>query len=346
MAWRFSYMGQTNEGIAREDVERADADLARKKADGRGRKAERPSQFPAVAWKDILGRVWQQATEDRIMLVAAGVSFYLLLALFPTLAAFVSIYGFVADPVTVADHVAFLGGLMPRGGLDLIRSQLENLASQDREALSIGFLVAILAAFWSANNGVKTLFQALNIAYEEHEKRSFIHLNLVALAFTLGSIGIAIIMIVAVGVVPAALGLLQVEAFSETIIGLLRWPVLLVLVATGISILYRFGPSRERAKWRWITWGGGLATLVWIVASAGFSFYLQNFADYNATYGSLGAVVGLMFWLWISIMILMVGAELNAEMEHQTAVDSTTGTPSPMGERGAVVADTLGDKVR
>lgn len=333
------------EGAGSRPIERADADLARKQADGRGRTAKQPSQFPSLAWKDIAWRVWQQVFEDRITLVAAGAAFYLLLALFPTLAAFVSIYGFVADPVTVADHVAFLGGLMPGAGLDLIRGQLQNLASQDNDAAGIGFIVAILAAFWSANNGVKTLFEALNIAYEEREKRSFIRLNLVAFTFTLGAIGIAIAMIVAVGVVPAALALLKVEDLSGTVIALLRWPVLLILVAAGISLLYRFGPSRERAKWRWITWGGGLATLVWIAASAGFSYYLQNFADYNATYGSLGAVVGLMLWIWISVVILIVGAEVNAEMEHQTAVDTTTGAALPLGERGAVVADTLGDRV-
>lgn len=321
-----------------------DGDLASKMTDGRGRRAESPSQLPAKAWKDIIWRVWRQASEDRIMLIAAGAAFYLLLALFPTLAAFVSIYGFVADPVTVADHVAFLGGLMPGGALDLIRGQLEGLADQNREALSMGFLIAMLAAFWSANNGIKTVFQALNIAYEEREKRSFLRLNLIALAFTLGSIGIAIALIVAVGIVPAALALLQVGNSSGTIIGLLRWPVLLVLVGGGISVVYRFGPSRERAKWRWITWGSALATVVWIAASAGFSFYLQNFADYNATYGSLGAVVGLMFWIWISVLILIIGAELNAEMEHQTAVDTTTGAPLPLGDRGAVMADTLGGK--
>ncbi len=318
-------------------------DLARKKADGRGRDASRPSQFPVSGWKDILWRVWQQATEDRITLIAAGAAFYLLLALFPMLAAFVSIYGFVADPTTIADHVAFLGGLMPSGGLDLIRDQLKSLAEQDSNALSIGFAVAVVAALWSANNGVKTLFAALNIAYDEREKRSFVHVNLIAFAFTLGAIAISILMIVAVGVVPAMLALLRVDAFSGTIIALLRWPALLIAIGTGISIIYRYGPSREPAKWRWITWGGALATTVWIAASAGFSFYLQNFADYNATYGSLGAVIGMMLWIWISVLILIIGAELNAEMEHQTAVDTTTGEPQPMGQRGAVVADTLGD---
>lgn len=320
-------------------------ELARKKADGRGRDASWPSQFPVAGWKDILWRVWQQAAEDRITLIAAGAAFYLLLALFPMLAAFVSIYGFVADPTTIADHVAFLGRLMPSGGLELIRNQLESLAKQDGNALTIGFITATIAAIWSANNGVKTLFAALNIAYEEREKRSFVHVNLIAFAFTLGAIAISILMIVAVGVVPAILKLLRVDAFSGAIIAFLRWPVMLVAIGVGISVIYRFGPSREQAKWRWITWGGGLATMVWIVASVGFSFYLQNFADYNATYGSLGAVIGMMLWIWISVLILIIGAELNAEMERQTTVDTTTGQPQPMGHRGAVVADTLGDAV-
>ena len=320
-----------------------DFEPPQKGGDRRGRDTHYPYHLPLSAWKDILWRVRLQAAEDRITLIAAGTAFYLLLALFPALAAFVSVYGFVADPATVADHISFLGGLMPSGGLDLISTQLESLANQDRDALSLGFVVAFLAAFWSANSGVKTLFQALNVAYEEQEKRSFIHLNLLALAFTIAAISVAIAMIVAVGIVPAALAVLQLGSYSEIIIGLARWPTLIILVAAGISIIYRFGPSRARAKWRWISWGGALATVVWIAASAGFSYYLQNFADYNATYGSLGAVIGLMLWIWISVLILILGAELNAEMEHQTTVDTTTGEPLPMGERGAVVADTLGD---
>lgn len=309
----------------------------------RGRAAESPSEIPWRGWRDVLWRVWREANEDRITLVAAGVTYYLLLALFPALAAFVSLYGFVANPATVADHVAFLGGLLPSGGIEIIRDQLQSLASEDRHALSIGFLVAFVVAFWSANNGIKSLFEALNIANEEREKRSFLRLNLTAFAFTLGAMVIATGLIVTVGVVPAILALLRLDTFSEIIIAVMRWPVILVLVATGISVLYRYGPSRERAKWRWISWGSALATIVWIAASAGFSFYLQNFANYNATYGSLGAVIGLMLWTWISVVILLVGAELNAEMEHQTTRDSTTGRPRPMGERGAVVADTLGE---
>lgn len=309
---------------------------------GRGREAEWPSQIPIKGWKDIAWRVWGETSEDRVMLVAAGATFYLLLALFPAMAAFVSVYGFVADPTTIADQVSYLGGLLPRGGIELIEAQMESLARQDTNALSISFIFGLLVAFWSANNGMKTIFEALNIAYEEREKRSFIKLNFTAFIFTLGAMLVGILMIVTVGVVPALLGFLNLSRFSEVIIAVLRWPLILIVIGFAIALIYRFGPSRARAKWRWVSWGSGLATVVWVLASWGFSYYLQNFADYNATYGSLGAVIGFMLWTWISSIILLVGAELNAEMEHQTAQDSTTGAPRPMGERGAVVADTLG----
>ncbi|WP_352750750.1 YihY/virulence factor BrkB family protein [Mesorhizobium sp. M0701] len=182
----------------------------------------------------------------------------------------------------------------------------------------------------------------MNIAYEETEKRSLVRLNLLALAFTLGAIFIGIAFLVSVGLVPAALALLNLGSWTETLIKILRWPVMLVAVAAGITLIYRYGPSREKATWRWLTWGAGLATVVWLAASIGFSFYLENFANYNATYGTLGAVIGFMMWTWISVMILIVGAELNSEMEHQTAKDTTTGAPQPIGARGAAMADTLG----
>jgi membrane protein len=309
---------------------------------GRGRDADYPSEIPARGWWDIARRLYTSIVEDRILLTAAGATFYLLLALFPALAAFVSIYGFVADPRTVADQVAFLGGLLPSGGLEMIRTQLQSLAEQDDAALSWGFVTGLAVALWSANNGVKALFEGMNVAYREAEKRSFVMLNLISFAFTGGVLVIGIAMIVSVGVVPAVLALLRLDGWSELVILLLRWPVLLLFIVAGISLIYRYGPSREAAKWRWVSWGAIFATIVWIAASAGFSYYLQNFADYNATYGSLGAVIGFMMWTWISVIILLVGAELNAEIEHQTARDSTTGEPAPLGERGATMADTVG----
>ncbi|MFA6153278.1 YihY/virulence factor BrkB family protein [Mesorhizobium sp.] len=308
----------------------------------RGRDAAWPSQIPALGWKDIFWRLWEEFNKDRVLLVAAGATFYLLLALFPALAAFISIYGFVADPITVADHVASLSGLLPSGGLDLIRDQLLALARQKSGALGTGFFIGLGIALWSANSGMKALFDAMNIAYEESEKRSFITLNLMSILFTVGALLIGMVLLLTVGVVPALLRYFYLDAWTETLVAVSRWPILVGAMLTGISLLYRFGPSRERAKWRWLSWGTLIATGAWITASWLFSFYLQHFANYNVTYGSLGAVVGLMMWTWISVIILIAGAAINAEMEHQTAVDSTTGPAKPMGKRGAVVADTLG----
>lgn len=311
-----------------------------------GRDANSPAQFPLAGWKDIFWRVWSEVSDDRVMLVAGGVTFYLLLALFPALAAFVSFYGFVADPVAITDHLNSLADLLPDEGLDLIRTQLQSLLSQSESALGVGVLVGLAIALWSANNGIKALFDAMNVAYEEIEERSFLKLNLWSGLFTLGALLVAIILFVAIGAVPAMLALFHLEGWAETLIALGRWPLLLAAVWLGITLLYRYGPSRTSAKWRWLNWGAGLATLVWVMTSWAFSFYLENFANYNATYGSLGAVIGLMMWTWISVVILIIGAEINAEMEKQTAVDSTVGTPKPMGERGAVVADTLGEHRR
>ncbi|MBE7183339.1 MAG: YihY/virulence factor BrkB family protein [Methylobacterium mesophilicum] len=312
------------------------------RVDPRGRSAEWPSDVPLRGWWDILWRVYNEAMEDRLMLLAAGATFYLLLALFPFLASFVSLYGFVADPRTVADQIAFLGSFMPSGGVELIGSQLRALSTADSSSLSFGFLLGLAVALWSANNGVKALIEGLNAAYDENEKRSFIRLNLVSFAFTLGTIALGIFFLISVGVVPAVLAFLRLDAWTDMLIRVARWPVMLCAVIVGISMLYRFGPSREPAKWRWITWGAALASIIWVAASIGFSWYLQNFADYNATYGTLGAVIGFMIWTWISVTILFIGAELNAEMEHQTERDSTTGADRPRGNRGAFVADDIG----
>jgi membrane protein len=308
----------------------------------RGREADWPSEIPAAGWKDIAWRLYAALNNDRVLLVAAGVTFYLLLALFPALAAFVSVYGIVSDPQTIADQIAYLGSMMPAAALELIQGQLQSLAQQDTDALGIGFLVGLAIAIWGANSGIKALFDAMNIAYGETEKRGFIKLNLISLVFTFAAIVVAIALLLVVGVVPAVLALFNLGGVAAVLIDYGRWPLMLLVITLGISILYRFGPSREHAKWRWLSWGSALAAVVWVAASWGFSWYLQNFANYNATYGSLGAVIGLLVWTWISMIVIIMGAELNAEMEHQTARDSTTGRPEPMGSRGAHVADTVG----
>ncbi|MWP36578.1 YihY family inner membrane protein [Rhodobacter sphaeroides] len=310
---------------------------------GRGRDARTPLDIPVKGWKDIALRVWRSIDEDRVMLVAAGVTFYLLLALFPALAAFVSLYGLFADPAVIAEQADSLRGVIPAEGLDLLTEQLRALASGESSSLTFSFVLSFLIAFWSANSGMKALIEAMNIAHEEREKRSFVKLTLLSFALTLGAMVLAVTMIVAVAVVPAVLAVFDLGSVATAVVWLVRWPLLLLLVATAMAGLYRWAPSRNAPEWRWVTWGSGLATLVWLIASIAFTIYLENFANYSATYGSLGALVGLLLWVWIAVMILIVGAEVNSEMEHQTARDTTVGPEKPMGRRGAVVADTLGE---
>ncbi len=308
----------------------------------RGRAATAPHHIDWNGWKDILWRVWHEFNRDRVMLVAAGATFYLLLAAFPAMAVLVSLFGLVGDPTRIAAQLNLLSGVLPPSAIAFITGQLNSLAEQNHAALTFGFAFSFVVALWSANSGVKTLFEAMNVAYEETEKRSFVRLNLVALVFTLGTMAVGSVFVFAIGVVPAVLALVGLGSATEWIISAARWPVLFVVAAVAISILYRYGPSREPAKWRWITWGGAFATALWLVTAMAFSWYLSNFANYNATYGSLGAMVGFLMWTWVSMLVLIMGAELDAEAEHQTAVDSTTGPAKPMGERGATMADTLG----
>ncbi len=320
------------------------ADEMRRRASepGRGRDAEGPFAIPAKGWRDIGLRLYVSFFEDRVMLIAAGATFYILLALFPAFAVFVSFYGFVADPHSIADHIAFIGQFLPQAGTELLAAQLERLVSQDASTLSLTFVIGFLVAFWSANNGVKTLFEAMNIAYGEFEKRNFFLLNLITFGFTLGAVAIGILLIVSVGVVPAVMAMFGLSSVADGFVAAMRWPVLFALVVGGIAMIYRYGPSRNPARWRWVLFGAVLTSVVWIGTSIAFSWYLQNLADYNATYGSLGAVIGFMVWVWISSIIFIIGAEINAEMEHQTALDTTDEPAKPLGQRGARVADTIG----
>jgi membrane protein len=309
---------------------------------GRGRDADAPTQIPLKGLKDVFWRIVAEIIDDRVMLIAAGVTYYLLLALFPALGALVSLYGFVADPVTISKHIDFLSSVLPPGSLDIILRQLDALTQQKTSSLSIAFGVGLVVALWSTNSGIKALFDAMNVANGETEKRSFVKLNLMSLAFTLGALLIAVVLITAIGVVPAILSFLWLDRWEEQLARFARWPVILAVVGAGITLLYHYGPSRERAKFQWLSWGAVFSTFLWLGASMLFSYYLENFANYNVTYGTLGALIGFMVWLWISTIIVIVGAMLNAELEHQTGRDSTTGEPQPMGERGAYVADTLG----
>jgi membrane protein len=309
--------------------------------DRRGRSAVTPSQIPAAGWKDVLARVFHEVSADRILLVAAGVTFYVILAIFPALAAFVSIYGLFADPATISGHLGLLSNLLPGGALEIITEQVNRLVSQGRSELGLKLVIGLAISLWSANAGMKALFDALNVAYQEEEKRGFFKLNGLSLLFTLGALVAGLVTLFTIVVIPVALHVLGLEAGVETAVSLVRWPIIAVLVLLALALLYRYGPSRDTAKWRWVTWGSVVAAVLWLVFSVAFSFYVSRFGSYDATYGSLGAAIGFMTWIWLSTAVVLVGAELNAELEHQTARDTTTGPEKPLGTREAVMADSV-----
>jgi membrane protein len=300
------------------------------------------SEIPGRGWKDILLRVYHDISENRILLIAAGVTFYLILAIFPGIAALVSIYGLFVDPRSMVSHLDMVAGVAPGGAIDVLRDQLTRLGQQNGTALGISFAIGILISLWTATSGVKAIFDALNVVYGEEEKRGFIKLNVIALVFTVGTIVFVLLALAGVVVVPVALNYVPLPGITSVILKVARWPMLFVLVACTLSVLYRYAPSRAEPQWRWITWGSVLATIIWLGASVLFSWYAANFGSYNKTYGSLGAIIGFMTWIWLSIIVVLVGAQLNAEIEHQTARRSTSGPSKPLGARGAKMADTIG----
>jgi membrane protein len=309
---------------------------------GRGRRATAPVHIPWRGWKDIAVRTYHEIEDDRLLALAAGVVFYSLVALFPAIAAGVSSYALFAEPGTISKHLSLVSDIVPASVLDVLRDEIARIASKSDGRLTFGFLIGLGVALWSANAGMKSIFDALNIIYDEAEKRGFIKLTAISLLFTFCAIAGALMAVSAVVVFPLLLAGFGLSSFDAPIVALLRWPALFVLLILGLAILYRFGPSRRPAKWRWISVGSIFAALTWLAASSLFSWYLANFANYNATYGALGAVVGLMMWMWLSTIVVLVGAELNSEIEHQTACDSTVGPEKPLGTRGAVMADTVG----
>jgi membrane protein len=308
---------------------------------GRGRLAASPSEIPARGWKDVVLRAYQNISDHHVLAMAAGMTFYSLLAIFPALAALVAIYGLFADPATISAHLDSLSDLVPGGAIDVARAQLTRVASKGAQTLGLTFVIGLAVSLWSANAAMKSLFEALNIVYAEQEKRSFVVLNALSLSFTIGAIAFILLALGAVVVLPIALQFVGASAAGDLLLRIGRWPALFIILTLALSAIYRYGPSREAALWRWITWGGVVATILWLAASALFSWYTANFGSYNETYGSLGAVIGFMTWLWISGTVILLGAELDAELEHQTARDTTTGVARPMGLRGARMADTV-----
>ncbi len=318
--------------------------MARQDAALHGRSAERPRDIPRTGWRDIALRVKDEIAEDNLSMIAAGVAFYLFFAMVPALAAVVSIYGLVADPEQVQEQIQALSGMLPPEAATIIQEQLQQVAGAAPGALSAGAAFSLLLTLWSVNKGTKALIEALNIVYDEHEQRGFIKLNLVSLALTLGILVFVVVTLALVAVLPALIGMLGLPDIVQALARWLRWPILAVVFMVVLAALYRYAPSRDAPKWRWVSPGAVAATVLWIIGSGLLSWYISNFGNYNETYGSLGAVMILMLWFWLSAFIILLGAEVNAEMEHQTERDTTRGEHRPMGQREAHVADTRGER--
>lgn len=312
-----------------------------------GRHARVPTQIPWRGWKQVLRRTVAEMISDRIGLAAAGCAFYATLALFPAISMLVSVYGLVFDPQTVEPQLRLLQHLLPAPAFQLISDRVHMLVSKDQSTLTISLIVSLLITMWSSSAGTKSMLAALNIAYEEKERRSFLTYQATALGMTLGGILAAALTLALLVFLPALLAFLPdhvpqlhvIVAQTQRMIRLGSSLLMLLFVVAAVSLLYRFGPSRQEARWHWITPGAVIATLLWLLASTGFSYYVGHVASYDATYGPLGAVAGIMMWFFVSAYVVLLGAELNAELEMQTAQDSTTGRPKPMGDRGAFVAD-------
>jgi membrane protein len=320
-------------------IGRADSHRGR---DVRGRTATKPSEIPALGWKDIAVRVKQQASEDHVSLTAAGVAFYGFLAVIPALAALVGIAGLLIDPDTARQRIEDLFGTLPDEAKALLTDQLRNVAETSGGALSLSIVVGIALSLWAASSGMGHLLEAVAVAYDEDEHRGFVRRKLRDLGFTLGAILFGVLALAAITGLPVLLRALDLPAGVRWLLGLAVWPVLGAGLVVALAIIYRYAPDRDNAEWRWVSWGAVLAVVLWVLASVAFQLYTANFASYNKTYGSLAAVVVLLMWLWLSAYVVLLGAEVNAEIEHQTAHDSTVGPDEPLGRRGAEMADTIG----
>jgi membrane protein len=305
--------------------------------------AEKPTDIPFQGWKQIVKRAWAENSADNMPIIAGGVAFFGFLSIFPALIAMISIYGLVASPETVTRQVEDLSAQLPQEASKLIEDQLTAITTNSGSALTWGLVVAILAALWSASGGVGNIVTAINLAYDEVETRKFVRLKATSLALTLGAIVFVLITFGLVAITPIVLDALPLGVVGTILAQVLRWGLLLAVFAGALAVLYRVAPDRDAPQLRWVSLGSIVVTVVWALVSLGFSFYVDNFGSYDKTYGAIAGVIVLMLWLYLTCYLILLGAEINSEAEHQTAQDTTTGDPQPMGKRGAEMADSLPD---
>lgn len=308
----------------------------------RGREADSPKQIPLKGWKDTLVRVKHGIKDNRISMVSAAMAYYALFSFIPALTSVVLIYAWVSDPSEIAQHLASVSQFMPAELQEILKTQLSTLASSASTSLGIGAIFSLLLSLWAASKISKTVMEAMNIIYDEKDSRGFFKLNGMALALTLLGVLLSIVAIGVIVGIPAVTNLFNFPPLVETAATVGSWLVLLFIFSLFLAVIYRFGPNRNQAKWRWVSWGAIIASVLWAITSLLFSWYAKEFGNFNKTYGSLAAVIVLMTWFYLSSFVILLGGEINAELEHQTKKDSTKGPAKPMGKRDAVMADTLG----
>ncbi len=330
------------------DAERDDRDtrlasrraaVAKHQVGDRGQYADSPFAMPLRAWRDVTWRVKAQIAADNLGLISAGVAFYGFLALFPAISVFAIIFGMVVGPSQVTEFMEGVRGVLPAEVFDLIADQLRSVAAEDAGSLSFGLVISVGLSFWSTTKGTKAMLSALNIAYEEREQRGIVSQQLTAVAFALAGLAFLVVSLLLIAAIPAVVAIVALGDVLETVLLLARWPIMFAMLIIGFAVLFRYGPHRRSARIQWLTPGALLSTIVVVGGSIGFSIYVENFGDYNESFGSLGAVVVLLLWLYLSAFASGLGAELNSELERQTRRDSTVGPNRPMGERRAYVAD-------
>ena len=309
----------------------------------RGREATTPTEIPKRGWKDILLRTKDEIAADHVSLIAAGVAFYSLLAIFPGIAALMAIAGLVVEPSFISSQIDQIASVLPQDAAQMVIDQAIAVAGSQEAGLGLAAVVGILLAIWSASAGMSSMMEGLNVAYDEEETRGFVKRTFVRLALTIGVIVGFMLTALAMVAVPAVLHFVPLGPLADTVIMLVRWPIVAAIAVVGLAIMYRYGPSRDEPKWKWVTPGAAAAVVLWLVASVAFAFYVRNFGSYNETFGSLGGVVVMLMWLWISAYIVLMGAELDSEMEAQTKHDTTVGEYRKMGNRDAEKADNLGE---
>ncbi len=310
----------------------------------RGRLAEHPHQISWRGWWDVLWRVNEQLDADNVSIVAGGLALFALLAIFPSLAAAVSIYGMIASPADIASQLQAFDGLLPPTVLEILHTQLNNLVGQRQQTLGFGVVTGIVLAMWSARKGMVALITAMNVAYNERDLRAFLGRMLISATFTAcGVFGFVCMVLLGVAV-PIVLTFLPLGSAAEWILLGLRWLLLWLIAVGSLAALYRFAPHRSRARWAWVSPGSLIAATLWLIGSAGFVVYVSNFNSFGEAYGAIGGVVVMLMWFYVSAYVVILGAEINSELERQTLHDTTEGESLPMGDRGAFAADTVGDR--